>query len=304
LKTKYFWRWLGRVCLERLQGRLGGLSRRGQERLARVIARILWLFQRRQRTLMLALMRQALGDKLSESELLELRRAAYLNMARVIVEVLRMPSLSKQQLHELVRLEGEEHLQQALAKGKGVIIITAHFGNWELFGARLVEACGAGRFDVIAQPQRDLQLTRLIDSIRLKHGVKVIARGNAARETLRALKHGEAVGILLDLDMKDKGIFTEFLGRPASTASGPAAFALRTGATVISAFDYRQPEGTHVGCLGAPIEITNTGNWENDLRENTARFTEVIEKHVRARPDHWVWIPDRWRTRPAEEGER
>ncbi len=301
---KYLWRWLGRIGLEFLCGRIGRLGPRGRETLARLLANVLWVFQRRRRALMLDLMRQALGKASSEQDLLRLRRDNYLHMGRTLVEFLRLPSLDPEQVSRIVHLEGEEHLRQAAAKGKGVIILTAHFGNWEFLGARMAQMVGPGRFHVIAQPQRDLRLTRLVDSVRLRHGVNVIARGQAARETLRALQRGEAVGILLDIDMKENGIFVNFLGRPASTSPGPAAFALRTGAAVVPAFDLRLPDGTHLGKVLEPVELVNTGDREEDLKENTARFNRLIEAQVRSHPEQWIWLPDRWRSAKAAEGNK
>lgn len=270
--------------------------------MARLITRLLWLSQRRRREKMLQLMRRAFGEDVSEDQLLRLRRAAYVHMGRTLVEFMRLRSLAPGQISDLVRLEGEENLREALAAGRGVIILTAHFGNWELLGARLAQVCGEGRFHVIAQPQRDERLTRLLDSVRLSHEVNVISRGSAAREVLRILHRGETVGILLDVDMKEQGIFVDFMGRPASTAAGPAAFALHTGAAVVPVFDFRQPDGTHVGRILKPVEVVNTGDVEKDISENTTRFSAIIEAQVKACPEQWIWLPDRWRSssRPGQ----
>jgi KDO2-lipid IV(A) lauroyltransferase len=251
---------------------------------------------------MLRLMGRALGDSLPGEELARLRRQAYLHMGRNLVEFMRLRALSPDEVDALVRLEGEEHLRRALAAGQGVIILTAHFGNWELLGARLAQVCGRGKFHVVAQPQRDERLTRLLDSVRQPHGVTVISRGAAAREVLRALRRGEAVGILLDVDMKESGILVDFLGRPASTAAGPAVFALRTGAAVVPVFALRQPDGSHIGRILKPVEIIKRGDAESDIEENTARFSEIIGDWVRAYPEQWIWLPDRWRSAAGAEG--
>lgn len=298
MKTRRFWRWLGRIAAELLCGPVGKLSPKSQQVLARLIAKVLWSVHRRRRALMLQLMRPALGENFSEDQLLSLRKAAYLHMGRTLVEFLRLHSLTPEDLPRLIRIEGEENLRRALDAGRGVIILTGHLGNWELLGARLAQICGPGRFHVIAQPQRDERLTRLMDSVRLSHGVNVISRGYAAREALRVLRRGEVLGLLIDVDMKERGIFVDFLGRPASTAAGPAAFALHTGAVVLPVFDFRQPDGTHLAQVLEPVELIKTGKMEEDLRENTARFSKIIEAQVRARPEQWIWLPDRWRTAP------
>lgn len=293
---KKFWRWLGRVSLEFLQGRAGRLGPRGRELLARLFAGILRAAQRRKAGLLFSLMAPALAGTGKEQDLPALRRAFYLHMGRTLVEFLRLPSLSLREIGNCLRLEGEGRLREAIAAGKGVIILTAHFGNWELLGARLAQIFGPGKFHVIAQPQPDRRLTRMMDAMRAGQGVQVIPRGKAARETLQALRQGEGVGILLDIDMKQHGIPVDFMGRPASTATSVAAFALRTGAAVVPVFDQRQPDGSHIGRVLPAVNLSRSDNWEQDLKDNTARFSEIIAEQVRACPEQWIWLPNRWRS--------
>ena len=297
LKPKQSLNWLGRVILQLLCGRVSKLGPRGEAALARLASGVLWCAQRQKRALMLELMRQALGDSYSQAQLQHLCRQAYRQMGLTLTEILRLAETSPAELAQQTPLEGEEHLRQARAAGRGVILITGHFGNWELLGARLAHFCGTDDFYVIGQPQRDQALTRLIDSIRHHHGLQVIPRGSAAREVLRALKKGGVVGILMDVDVKGNGIFVDFLGRPASTTTGPAAYALRTGAAVFLTFDLRQPDGRHV-CHVVPVELTQTGRYEQDLQDNTARFNQLIAAQVQAHPEQWLWLPNRWRSTP------
>jgi KDO2-lipid IV(A) lauroyltransferase len=246
--------------------------------------------------LLLELYYQALEGDWSEKKLAALLAANYLHMGRTVVEFLRLPALRPEQISAQMRLEGEEQLHQAIAKGKGVIILTAHFGNWELLGARLAQVFGPNKFYVIAQPQRDARLTQLMDKIRAGQGVEVIPRGKAARETLQVLRQGAGVGILLDIDMKERGVFVDFMGQSASTSTSVAAFALRTGAAVLPIFAHRQPDGTHVGKIFPPVTLTRSGDGDQDLYINTAHFSQIIGEQVRARPEQWIWLPDRWRS--------
>jgi len=272
------------------------LGDRGQAYLARFSAGALRLAQAKKRELMLDLMYQALGGDLSEKALAELQAGAYRHMGRTVVEFLRLPSLRPEQIAALVRLEGEELLRQAIAHGKGVIILTAHFGNWELLGARLAQVFGPGKFYVIAQPQREARLTQLMDKVRAGKGVQVIPRGKAARETLQVLRQGAGVGILLDIDVKEQGILVDFMGQPAATATSVAAFALRTGAAVVPVFAQRQPDGRHVARVLPEVPLDRSDDMEQDLRSNTARFSAIIGEQVRACPEQWIWLPNRWRS--------
>jgi Kdo2-lipid IVA lauroyltransferase/acyltransferase len=298
-----FWGRLGLYSLEILQGRVDKLGPKGQEALARVIAEILRTAQRSKRELMLNLYFQALEGDWSKKKLDALHTANYLHMARTIVEFLRLATLRPEQVRAGMTLEGEEHLRQAISDGKGVIILTAHFGNWELLGARLTQVFSPEKFYVIAQPQRDLRLTQLMDKVRAAQGVQVIPRGKAAREALQALRQGAGVGILLDIDMKGSGVLVDFMGEPASTSTSVAAFALRTGAAVLPVFAYRQSNGTHIGKISPPVTLTRSGEGDQDIYINTAHFSQIIGEQVRAYPEQWIWLPDRWRS-AARKGRR
>lgn len=295
MTLKRFRNRLGRALLGIMCGRLR-LGPRGSERLARLCAALLWRFQKRRRRIMLARMRDVLDPKLTDAELLQIQRDAFLSMGRLIAEFLQLAWMSPEQVCREMHYEGLEHVERAAATGKGILFITAHFGNWELLGARMAHERPDKNFYVVAQTQRDEELTRLVDRVRERQHMHVIARGNAARDVLRALREGHLVGILMDIDAKDNGIIVDFLGKPASTTTGPVAFALRTGAEVITAFDYRLPDGTHVGRILPPVEMTVTGDREVDMRENTIRLNDIISAQIRTRPDLWMWSPDRWRS--------
>jgi KDO2-lipid IV(A) lauroyltransferase len=115
---------------------------------------------------------------------------------------------------------------------------------------------------------------------------------------LRSLRHNEAIGMLIDQDTDVPGVFVDFFGRPAWTPSGLAALALRTNAAVVLALDCRLPDDHHEVVVKGPIELIRTGNKDNDILENTRRISLMIEEHIRAYPDQWVWFHERWKTQP------
>jgi KDO2-lipid IV(A) lauroyltransferase len=115
------------------------------------------------------------------------------------------------------------------------------------------------------------------------------------------LRKNEVVGILLDQNAGEAGVFVEFFGHLASTASGAAAFALRTGAAVLPTFGWRNPDNTHTFRIGAPVPLERTGDLRRDIEVNTARHTKLIEDAIRARPEQWFWLHKRWKARPPEE---
>jgi KDO2-lipid IV(A) lauroyltransferase len=226
-------------------------------------------------------------------------RQSFRNIGKTLVEFLRQPYLSPSEMRRLFRMEGTEYLRDGLAAGKGVLLITGHYDNWELFAARMVVE--GIPLNVVARDADDAALNTLINGIRERCGYRVIPRRSAARGVLEALRRNEAVAILMDQNTVKGGEFVPFFGRAAATVTGPAIFALRTGATVLAGFAVRQPDDTHVGFFQPPVIPRQTGDREADIWELTAHLTALIEAQVRADPTQWFWIHDRWRHRPAAE---
>jgi KDO2-lipid IV(A) lauroyltransferase len=132
-------------------------------------------------------------------------------------------------------------------------------------------------------------------------GMRVLHREVAVRGSLKALRRNELVGVLVDQNAGDDGIFVDFFGCPASTAPGAAAFALRTGAAVLPTFGWRNADNTHVVQVDGPVPLVRTGDHEHDLRANTARYTKIIEEGIRRHPEQWFWLHKRWKARPSGE---
>jgi len=286
---------LGGILLRGLARIAGRLSRRQAEQLGRVLARVLFLFTPYRR----GIAWRNLCFAFREKDVAELRRIlweCYENFGRCLVEFLRLPKLRKEgEIHELVSLEGEEHLRRALARGRGVVLLTAHYGNWEMVGAKLA-ACGYP-LNVLARQQRDAVTTRLVDGIRQSCGMRVLAARNGdSRVILACLRRGEIVGFLADQNAGRRGIFVDFFGRAASTFAGAALFALRTKAAVVPVFGLRNRDNTHTARLLPEVELIQTGSVRRDVEANTAAFTRLIEHQIRSRPGLWFWLHDRWRT--------
>jgi KDO2-lipid IV(A) lauroyltransferase len=241
----------------------------------------------------------AFGQTLTKQELGQLLRACYRHFGLCLTEFMRLPNYTPEQLRAFAELRGKEHLDQALALGKGAILVTGHLGNWEVTGSRV--AIEGYPLSVIARAQRDDQITEYIRHTREHMGMRVLHRDIAVRESIRALRRNEVVGILMDQNAGDDGLFVDFFGRPASTAPGAAAFALRTGAIALPTFGWRNPDNTHTVEIGPPIPIINTSNHDEDLRANTAVFTKIIEAQIRKHPEQWFWLHKRWKAQPREE---
>lgn len=258
----------------------------------------LYAVSKKLRTVALANLARVYGDVWSDEQILQIARKAFRNFGRTAVEFIRLPYMSPDKIRMIVKIEGLECMFHALEAGRGCILITAHYGNWEMLGARLV--LEGLEMNVLARSADDSLTDRFINGIRSRVGLKVLSRGGSLIPVLRALKRNEVVGILLDQNFVN-GIFVDFFGRPAATATGPAELAIRTGAPVVSGFIERQADNTHLARF-EPIELPSTaGDYEENVRAATQVFTKVIEDAVRRRPDQWMWFHNRWKCQPQLE---
>lgn len=200
-----------------------------------------------------------------------------------------------------VIMKGEEHLQAALATGRGGLVVTGHCGNWELMAAFAARKGYA--LNPVTRTLYDLRLDRVLNARRERFGYHPIPREkrNAAVRIARVLQRNEFVGLLMDQDTKVPSVFVPFFGRAANTPSGPAYLAHRMKTDCLTAFIHRRPEGGHLLELGPPVPRPQTGNREADIAEYTAMLTRRIEEYVRRHPDEWVWMHRRWRRRPEGE---
>jgi KDO2-lipid IV(A) lauroyltransferase len=225
-------------------------------------------------------------------------RRSFANLGRAAVETALAQKLQPDLAH-LVQLapEDEALLRAAHAEGKGVIVVSCHLGNWELF-ARRIAAVGLPSATVAKEAQ-DPRLTALLEETRAGAGVRVFWRGQgfAARDMLRFLRQGGLLGILIDQDTRVAGHFVPFFGRPAFTPRAAGDLAARFEAPMVFAFADRVGPRLHRIVLRR-IDVRRSGDREHDSLVLTAAATKAIEEEVRARPDQWVWMHPRWRTRP------
>jgi KDO2-lipid IV(A) lauroyltransferase len=234
----------------------------------------------------------AFGDRYTPAQYKAIAAEATRGLCRTMIELFKLAYLTPEQVARMVRMEGLEYVEAGLAQGHGVIIITAHFGNWELLGAALGDAGLPG--SVIARDSAENFTARRINHSRETHGMQVLTQEDL-RGMLRTLQANHILGILPDQHAAFGGIIVDFLGRPAATAVGPATLALRTGCAVIPGFSYRQPDGTYRLRFFPPLELVRTGDREHDVRENTLLFNQVIGEQIREHPEQWLWLHRRWK---------
>ncbi len=240
-------------------------------------------------------LRMALPE-LSRSERKELIRGVFRNLGRVVLALAKVPHWSPEQVRRRIDFEGLEHFRAGLARGRGVLLLTAHLGNWEL-GA-LAHGAVEGPIHVMVRPLDNRLVDRTVERLRQAHGNRVIRKRAAAREVLRVLQANGTVGVLADQSAAEgEAVFVEFFGIKAATNKGFAQLALRSGAAVIPAVAWWNPSsGRHVVEYGPRIELTTTNDVDRDIQVSTQRLQTALEDRVRRHPDQWLWIHRRWKT--------
>jgi KDO2-lipid IV(A) lauroyltransferase len=216
-------------------------------------------------------------------------------------EFSQFPKYTAERTKEIVLLDGLENFLAAERAGKGVLVLTGHFSAWEL--APFAQARFGYPLSFLAREVENAHVDTLVNSYRTLSGNKPIEKNQSARVVLRVLADRGTVGILADQNtILEEGVFVNFFGIPACTTTGIARMALHTGAPVVPGYIlWDAAIAKYYLRFDPALELVRTGNTEEDVRENTARFTRVIEEIVRKNPEQWVWVHKRWKTRPAGE---
>ena len=220
-----------------------------------------------------------------------------MNLVSTFVEVCRYQSLRKTPIQGLVDFEGVPRVGKAKEAGRGVILITAHLGSWEL-GALAAPLIGYP-LQVVFRPFDNPYMDRWVAQVRSSTWNQGIPKRNALRGVLSSLRNGDIVVVLMDLNtMRGEGVFVDFFGKSASTSCAPALLAMRTGAAVFPILTLRQGNRRLKVVVGEELPLPRSGNLQKDLVDNTAHFTRVLEEYIRQHPEQWFWPHERWKTRP------
>ena len=262
-----------------------------------VLGNLYYLLIKKERERAVEQMRPALG--LGEAEARRLVRLSFINLGRHVLEILYMPHLNRRNFRDFIEIDHLERMQEAIAEGHGVVVLTGHIGTWEWLSAAFT--MNDLPVTAIAKPQPNMQFTYALDDLRKTIEVQIFSRGTSElMAAARALKAGKILGFLADQDGGPGGALVDFLGRPAATPMGPAVFARKFGAPVLPAFILRQPGGKHKVVIGEIMRYEDTGDPDKDLYDFTVRMTRIVEDIIRENPTQWLWFQKRWNTKPEE----
>jgi KDO2-lipid IV(A) lauroyltransferase len=241
-------------------------------------------------------LRRAFPEK-SDAEIAAIARGAYENIGISLLELAWFPKMSREQLGRMIHFDKPDVVQNAYNKGKGLIILTAHFGNWELMGQSFVVIFG---FPVngLAKTQSNPFVNRSINKRRTRVGNRVIQMETSLREVLRALRNGEAVGLVADQAAPKENVPIEFFGTMVPTHQGPSTLCLKLLCPMVSVFSVRRPDGSYDAIVREVPSEDLKGDSEENVNELTRRHVKITEDIIRKYPDQWLWQHKRWKHVP------
>ena len=289
--------WIGYAVGRSVFGLLAILPLRAARAAGAGLGRLFFLVSPRHRGIARRNLASALGDTLGPAERERVVRACFAHLGRIVADATHFPEHLRRPTEAVAVYEGVEHLKAAAAQGKGVLVFSGHFGHWELI-AFLQHRLGLP-MTMVVSPLENPLYDRFIARLRGLGGNRILAKRHAARPILKALANREAIAILIDQNVRGEGgLFIDFFGRAASSTPALATLALRSGAPIVPVFSWFLPDGRLQISYRPALEPHRLGSIEEDVRDLMCRSTALLEEEIRRRPDHWLWMHDRWRTRP------
>ncbi len=235
----------------------------------------------------------AFADVKSSQELKQITKTLFTNYGQNLIELFRMPLLDRSKFDEFVKMEGQEHIQEALKKGKGVILIAMHFGSWEM--ASLTFSMLGHPYKVIVKPQKKYsKLDELLNSYRDCGGSVVLSRGMGTRDFVKSLKNNEIIGMVVDQGGKD-GVLVPFFGRQASMSVGAIRMGLKSDIPLCFSVIFREKGSQHRMVFQKPLELSKSGDVDKDVVTNLTRVTKIMEDYIEKYPSEYMWFYKIWK---------
>lgn len=239
-------------------------------------------------------LRHVLGAAASQERLDAVSRQVFRYSAKNTVDMLRLPSITGEQVERLVTVHGWEHLEAARARGKGVVLTSAHFGEMDV--AVQIGAVRGLRPLVLHERLRPQRLLDYVAGMRSRMGIQFVPLGDASvlKLAFRTLRQNGLLGVVADRDVTNSGRVVRFFGADARLPDGHVTLALHTGAAIVMAFSLRQPDDTFEVFVEPPIILESTGDREADVDRGMARVISVLERYIGANPEQWIYFQPVW----------
>lgn len=280
---------------------LSFIPRKWMNRAAIPLGRLWYRIDKHHRAIATDNMAKAFKDEIDANDISETVRANFIQLTTVVLEIPGLFQLKEENLDQYVTFSGIHHLRSAMAKGKGILFLTAHLGNWELMGLATTMKFNF-TCNFLARPLDFTPMDRILTEIRCLTGGKILDKIGSASMIGKILANNEILSILNDQNASwYDGVYVPFFGRTVCTYRGFGLFALRYDPVVLPIFNIRQADGRYKIMFDEPVALKRSGNMNRDLVENTAVFNQVIEKHIRMAPSNWLWVHRRWRLKEIPE---
>ncbi len=278
----------------------GKMSLKTGAALGKLLGTLWFYLDKKHRKITIDNLSYAYGQKMSKQEILVLAKKTFINTSRMIFEYTWFYNSKNKHFSEQFIVKGINHLRSAHAKKKGILILSAHIGNWE-FGAAFPHLTGFP-ITVVYRKIKSKPIDMVVKKNRTSiDGVELLPLHNALDDVIQTLKKGGLVALLVDQNTGHRrGVFIDFFGQKACANPGLTKLALQTRSPVIPVFNYRE-KGKFVVEIQPELQIIKTGDMENDIIKNTQLQNNIIEKIIRKHPDQWFWMHNRWKTRPLNK---
>lgn len=257
---------------------------------------------RRRRETTLKNLNLVFGKEKSQDEILQIYRSTIHNIGKLVMECVTISRFNDSFYEKMVRIEGLENLNDALSLGRGVILLSAHFGSFHFLWFKLIHM--GYPLSAIARYPRQKGLARYYDSESEKLGFTLIRdkpRRTCIEQSLKWLKRNGIVFVMLDLNVRKGGVYVDFFGKMVPTFKGPLLLNAESGAPIVPMFAVREDKGKHTILIDRPIELEQSGDSDRDVFLNLTKMSKIIESYVRQYPDQWWWVHQRWRKAKPKE---
>ncbi|MBI3399424.1 MAG: lysophospholipid acyltransferase family protein [Deltaproteobacteria bacterium] len=289
-------------CLKILCWSIGHLPLAFALWFGRILGKLAFYLDKKHRVITLNNLENSFKGEKTSGDINAIAKKVFENLGMNFMEFCRLSWLKTEDLTGYVEVEGFENFERAYKKGKGVIFLTGHFGNWELMA--IFYALKGYPVDIVVRDLDSPIADEFVKWVRTVAGNRIVSKDRSMRELLRIVSKGGVVGILLDQNVTwNEGVFVYFFNELACTNKGPALLALASGAAIVPTFIVRNGK-KHRIIIGEEITIKNSGNRAADHLKNTALFTKVIEDFARQYPEQWFWLHQRWKSRPENDPNR
>lgn len=267
---------------------------------SKILGGIAYFLSSKYRKIVISNLETAFGKEWSKEKINKTARDVFQSQARNLIEFLRFEKLNEEKIKKIVEIEGRENLDNALSKGNGAILISAHLSNWEL-GAATISAYGYEIYEVVRELS-DKMANDLVSNIKINKGINLIARDKSTiKNVIKLLRENKMIVLAVDQNAGLAGTFVDFFSKPTSTFAGPLIISRRTKSPIVPIFITRKENGFYKIFVEKEFKLEENENYSEFIFTNLQNLTKIIERYIKNYPEQWFWLHQRWKTQPEDK---